>query len=81
MQRKNAVSDRSLLQKVTQRLGRTGTSQSRITATVRNGEVTLAGTIQYETQRHAVLKAAGGVADVGRVIDQLKLQSPKKNWG
>jgi osmotically-inducible protein OsmY len=80
MQRKNAVSDRSLLQKVSQRLARTGTSQSRITATVRNGDVTLSGTISYETQRHAIVKAAGGVPDVGRVIDQLKVQAQKKSW-
>ena len=80
MQRKNAVSDRTLLQKVNQRLARTGTSQSRITATVRNGDVTLTGTIQYETQRHAIVKAAGAVPDIGRVIDQLKVQAQKKSW-
>ena len=80
MQRNCAVSDKALLQQVNQRLGRTGTSQSRITATVRSGEVTLSGTIQYETQRHSIVKAAGAVADAGRVIDQLKLQTLKKSW-
>jgi osmotically-inducible protein OsmY len=78
--RKNPVSDRTLLQKVNQRLGRTGTSQSRITAAVRNGDVTLTGTIQYETQRHAIVKAAGAVSDIGQVIDQLKVQPRKKEW-
>ena len=80
MQRGNAVSDRTLLQKVNQRLARTGTSQARITATVRNGDVTLAGTIHFETQRHAIVKAAGAVADIGRVIDQLTVQARKKSW-
>jgi hypothetical protein len=42
--------------------------------------VTLSGTIQYETQRHAILKAAGALADVGQVIDQLNLQPQKRNW-
>jgi hypothetical protein len=37
---------------------------SRITASVHNGDVTHTGTIQYETQRHAIVKAAGAVPDV-----------------
>jgi osmotically-inducible protein OsmY len=81
MDRRNAVSDKTLLQKVSQRLGRTGTSQTRITATVRNGEVTLSGTIQYETQRHSIVKAAGAVADVSRVVDRLTVLPQQKNWG
>ena len=81
MDRRNAVSDKALLQKVNQRLGRTGASQSRITASVRNREVTLSGTIQYETQRHSIVKAAGAVADVSRVVDQLRVLPQQKNWG
>jgi osmotically-inducible protein OsmY len=78
MRRKNVMSDKSLLQKVNQRLARTGTSQSRVVATVRNGEVTLSGTIQYETQRRSIVRAIGAVAEVSRVVDQLKAQ-PKTN--
>ena len=46
------VPDKTIERKVTQRLGRAGLgSQSRITVVVRNGQVTMSGTLQYDTQR------------------------------
>ena len=80
MQRRNQVPDRTLLQKVNQRLMRTGTgSQCRVAATVRNGDVTFSGTLQFEHQRRAVLKAASGVEGVRTVLDQMRVESVKKN--
>jgi osmotically-inducible protein OsmY len=77
----NEVNDKSLLQKVNQRLGRAGSGgKNRIVATVRRGDVTLSGVLQYEIQRRNVVRAASSVAGVRRVIDQMKVE-PKKPKG
>ena len=77
----NEVPDKAILQKVHQRVQQTGTGpQSKVTVNVRRGEVTVGGTIQYEMQRHNILRAAGRVAGVRRVVDQLRLQERKQNW-
>ena len=77
----NEVPDKALLQKVNQRVQQTGTgSQSKVTVNVRRGEVTVSGSIQYEMQRQNILKAAGRVAGVRRVVDQLQLSPKKRNW-
>jgi len=77
----NEVPDKALLQKVNQRVQQTGTgSQSKVNVNVRRGEVTVSGTIQYEMQRQNILRAAGRVAGVRRVVDQLRLQERKQNW-
>jgi osmotically-inducible protein OsmY len=74
MRRADHVPDKQISQKVQQRLSRTGLgSQSKIAVQVRNGEVTLSGTLQYETQRRPVLHAAQGVAGVRRIVDRLQL--------
>jgi len=67
----NQESDKALLKAVSKRLERTGT-QSRLTATVAHGGVTLRGHLQYENQRMAILKAIQGVSGVRNVIDQLQ---------
>jgi len=74
------VSDKVLLQKVNQRLSRMGGAQGHVLATVRSGEVTLAGTLQFEIQRQPVLKAAGAVGGVRRVVDQLHVLPKKKAY-
>ena len=77
----NEVPDRALLLKVNQRVEQTGTgSQSKVTVNVHRGEVTVSGTIQYEMQRQNILRAAGRVAGVRRVVDQMQLQAKKRNW-
>jgi osmotically-inducible protein OsmY len=69
---RNGISDRALLDTVNQRIARTGTgSQTRLQATVRQGTVTLTGTLQYERQRTPILKATRNVSGVRNVIDQL----------
>ncbi len=75
------VPDKAIEQKVNQRLARAGLgSQSKVTITVRNGTVTMAGTLQYDGQRRPVLNAAQGVAGVRSVVDQLRTIPKKKNW-
>jgi len=77
----NRIPDKTLLQKINQRLMRTGLgSQSKIKLTIRNGDVTLAGTLQYENQRRPVLTAARGVEGVRTVIDNLQVQPRLKRW-
>jgi len=77
----NQIPDKTLLQKVDQCVQRTGTgSQSRVKISVSRGEVTLKGTIQYEMQRHNIMRAANRVAGVRRVIDQLTVEAKRKNF-
>ncbi len=74
------VTDKVLLQKVNQRLQRMGGAQGHVNASVRSGDVTLTGTLQYEIQRHPIVKAANSVGGVRRVIDQLQIEQKKKAW-
>jgi osmotically-inducible protein OsmY len=76
---RSKLSDNDVLKTVNQRLSRTGTgSQSRVTATVRSGTVTLTGTLNYEIQRNALMKAASRGEGVRQVIDQMTLVVKKK---
>ena len=75
------IPDKSITTKLNQRLVRAGLgSQSKVAITVRNGTVTLSGTLQYEMQRRSVLNSARGTAGVRNVIDQLQVAPKKKNW-
>lgn len=70
------VADRALLKKVNQRLERTGLgSRCRVAVTIRRGQVTLSGNIQYEHQRRPALKAVSSVQGVRGVVDRLQVQS------
>jgi osmotically-inducible protein OsmY len=72
------ISDKDLLKSVNQKLSRTGTSSnSRVSASVRQGSVTLSGELNYEIQRTALIKAAARVEGVRQVFDQM-LFVPKK---
>jgi len=69
---KNDVSDKELLKSVSRKLDRTGAgSQSKVTAFVQRGTVTLTGKIQYENQRTPIMKAVSSISGVRNVIDQL----------
>lgn len=75
------VPDKTIERKVTQRLARAGLgSQCKIKVVVRNGQVTMSGTLQYDVQRRAVLNSARGVAGVRNVVDQIQATPKKKNW-
>jgi osmotically-inducible protein OsmY len=75
---RNQVSDKDLLKAVNQRLMRAGAgSQSRITAAIQQGTVTLTGALQYAIQRSPLLKEVGRVPGVVRVVDQLTLVDRK----
>jgi osmotically-inducible protein OsmY len=81
MQRSDQVPDKRVSQKVQQRLSRTGLgSQSKITVQIRNGDVTISGALQYETQRRPVVQAIRSVEGVRRVVDQLQVKAVDKKW-
>jgi osmotically-inducible protein OsmY len=76
----NRTSDKELSKSVNKRLVRAGGgSQTRLTAAVQQGTVTLTGMLRYESQRRPLVKAISGIAGVSRVIDQLQL-APKINY-
>lgn len=72
----NRVPDQTLLREVNKRLMRAGT-QTKVTATISSGSVTLTGSLQYETQRRVLIRAANQVGGVRQVVDQMTVQ-PKK---
>ena len=67
---------RDYLKEVNKKLMRTGT-QTKVTASVSGGYVTITGTLQYETQRRTIMRAANQVSGVRQVVDQMTVQ-PKK---
>ena len=76
MLRQERVPDKTILQKVKQRIARASLgAASRMTVTVCNGRVTLSGKIQYETQRRPARRAVDGVDGVRGIVDQLQVQS------
>ena len=75
---RNQIPDKTVLKSVLQKMTRKGTSSSRVKATVRSGDVTLAGTIDYEHQRRSVLSSANSIPGVKRVIDQLRVEKKKR---
>jgi hypothetical protein len=77
---KEVIPDKVLLKQVNQRLMRAGLGAGcSVRVTVRNGQVTLAGTIQRDLQRRPAVRAATGINGVRQVIDQLKVET-KKVW-
>lgn len=72
MYHKPRVPDHQIVQKVTTQLPRRGIRPPcNVRVSVRNGTVTLSGTIEFEMQRKAAVHAATGVNGVLRVIDNL----------
>jgi hypothetical protein len=81
MQRSGQVPDKRISQKVEQHISRAGLgSHTKVKVTIRKGDVTLSGTLQYETQRRPVLHAVRSVDGVRRVVDQLQVKAAPKKW-
>lgn len=75
----NKTPDKTVLKNVLQKMTRKGTSSSRVKATVRSGDVTIAGTIDYEHERRSILSSVNSVPGVKRVIDQLRVEKKKRS--
>lgn len=74
----NSVPDRTLLRDINKKLLRAGT-QTKVTASVSGGCLTLTGSLQYEIQRRPILRAVNQVSGVRRVVDQMILQAKKRS--
>jgi osmotically-inducible protein OsmY len=83
MEHRNQIPDNDVLKRINSRLGRTGLGgQSSVHVAVRNGDVTISGSIQYDAQRRSVLNAIRGVGGVRRVMDQLQVKNTRgAAWG
>lgn len=67
--------DRQLIQKIVQALTNHGfRPPCHVEVTVKNGDVTLSGMIQYPNQRRNAIRTALGVPGVRRVIDHLRVK-------
>ncbi len=81
--------DRLILQRVNHQLSSRGIrNPCHVEASIKNGDVTLGGTIQYEHQRRAAVQAAtgatgvngvNGVNGVKRVTDQMRVKPVVKH--
>jgi len=83
MLRRDQVPDKRIIQKLNQRLARAGMgSKAKIAFTVKNGNVTVSGALQYDNQRRPLLSALRGVDGVRGLVDQLTVKPQQKNkWG
>lgn len=52
----------------------------KVTVTVRNGVVTLAGTVQYDHQKRTIAHACRATNGVKHVIDNVQVPPPKPAW-
>jgi osmotically-inducible protein OsmY len=76
-----SVKDPLILQKVSEKLSKMGIrAPCRVTVASNKGNVTLAGTIQYEHQRHIAIRAIKGVTGVQRVVDQMRVIASAQHW-
>ena len=73
------VSDRTLIQQVSQKLANRGIRSPRhVQVQSRNGDVTLSGTVQFAHQKGAAAQLVNGISGVRRVIDQLIVKAAVK---
>lgn len=72
--------DRLILQRVNHQLSSRGIrNPCHVEASIKNGDVTLGGTLQYEHQRRTAIQAATGVNGVRRVTDQMRVKPAVKH--
>ena len=77
MMRQEKVRDSVVSQKAKEKLSGVGIrAPCRVTVVSSNGQVTISGSIQYEHQRQAAVRAVRAVTGVQRVVDQMQLIPP-----
>jgi len=78
MMSQGKIDDPTISRKVTEKLSGAGIrAPCRVTVASSKGSITLSGSIQFEHQRHAALRAVKSVTGVQRVVDQMKV-TPKQ---
>jgi osmotically-inducible protein OsmY len=75
----NQIPDKTLLKSVIQRMTRKGISPGRFTTTVRSGNVTISGTIDYEHERRSILGSVNNIPGVTRIVDQIRVEKKKRS--
>jgi osmotically-inducible protein OsmY len=78
MSLRNRVPDKNLQQNVNRKLIQKCGGSNRIAAIVKNGDVTVSGTIKLEFERKLIIRTLTTIQGVGRVNDQLKVEEKKK---
>ena len=74
------ITDAWILTGVKQKLARHWVgAETDLTVTVRNGEVTLVGTLAHERLRRLLVRIAGGVTGVRSVVDQMHVAPDTPN--
>jgi osmotically-inducible protein OsmY len=74
MLRQQSIPDKTILKDVNKRLTRTGMgSRCRVAVTVRGGQVTLSGQMQYENQRRPIVQAVNRADGIKGVIDHMTI--------
>jgi len=81
MRKKDPVSDRTIMQKVSEQLQNRGMRPPcHVAVMSQKGTVTLSGKIQYDHQRRMAVQATQGVEGVQRVVDQMQVIAKESHW-
>ena len=75
----NQIPDKTILKNVLRKIMQKCTAGTKISATVRNGDATVTGSIKQEYERRPIIRTVAAVQGVNRVVDQLQLQKKKPN--
>ena len=71
---KETISDKTILRNVNKQLAKTGMGRSRISATVRGGQVTLTGQLEHERQRRPITQTLRRVDGMRGVTDRITVK-------
>lgn len=73
------VPDKTLLRSVSQKIAqKSAGTNSKVTATVISGTVTLSGVLASESQRRIIMSSMQGIGGVRRIVDSMTVAAPKK---
>jgi osmotically-inducible protein OsmY len=71
---KESISDKTILRDINKQLAKTGMGRSRISATVRGGQVTLTGQLLDERQRRPIMQTLRRVDGMKGVTDRITVK-------
>jgi osmotically-inducible protein OsmY len=74
---KESISDKTILRDVNKQLAKTGMGRSRISATVRGGQVTLTGQLQHERQQRPIMQTLRRVDGMRSITDRITVKPPE----
>jgi osmotically-inducible protein OsmY len=81
MPAKKQVADKDILRQINQRLLKASLgAHSHVVVQVHKGDVTLSGTLEYQNQRKAVLRASRSVDGIRRVVDVMTVKPATTKW-